>query len=95
MQDDGFFLSPADVAEALNVSSATVLRLIHAGKLPAVRISERIYRIPRSSLELFTGGTLPVVDGLPPVRRRRGHRPRLVAEEPLPRRNRPLPPVLF
>ena len=52
------FLSPADVARELDISTSTVLRLIHAGDLPAIAVSARIYRIPMASFEMFTAGTL-------------------------------------
>ena len=52
------FLSPRDVAQELGISSATVLRLIHAGSLPAILVSERIYRIPSASFEMYKAGTL-------------------------------------
>ena len=52
------FLSPADVARQLAVSPSTVLRMIHSGELPAIVVSERIYRIPAASFEMYTAGTL-------------------------------------
>ena len=52
------FLSPRDVAQELGISSATVLRLIHAGSLPAILVYERIYRIPSESFEMYKAGTL-------------------------------------
>lgn len=52
------FLSPRDVAQELGISSATVLRIIHAGSLPAILVSERIYRIPSASFEMYKAGTL-------------------------------------
>ena len=52
------FLSPADVAQELDVSSTTVLRMIHSGALPAILVSERIYRIPGASFEMYKAGTL-------------------------------------
>lgn len=52
------FLSPGDVAVELEISSATVLRLIHAGHLPAIRVSDRIYRIPAASFEKYKSGAL-------------------------------------
>jgi excisionase family DNA binding protein len=76
------FISPADVAEELDVSSATVLRLIHAGALPAIRVSERIYRIPIASFEMYKAGTLR---GQPAIRLRRvAAQPRLGEGEDLP-----------
>ena len=80
------FLSPADVARELSVSTATVLRLIHAGQMPAIRVSERIYRIPRASFEMFSAGTLPQPGGLAPIKDVAGPVPALGADEILPRR---------
>lgn len=48
------FYSPAEVAELAGVHPATILNYIHAGKLHAVRLSERTYRIPaRAVLKLL------------------------------------------
>ena len=48
------FYSPSEVAEVAGLSSSTILHYIHDGKLPAVRLSERTYRIPRKAiLRLF------------------------------------------
>jgi excisionase family DNA binding protein len=52
------FVSPADVAQELDISTATVLRIIHAGSLPAIRVWERIYRIPGASFEMYKAGRL-------------------------------------
>ena len=57
MQDKQFY-SPAEVARELGISSTTVLRLVHDGRLPALRVSERIYRIPTASFERYKDGTL-------------------------------------
>jgi excisionase family DNA binding protein len=50
------FLTPAEAAEELRVSSDTVLRLIADGRLPAIRVSSRIIRIPRPAFEIFREG---------------------------------------
>ncbi len=48
------FYSPSEVAEIAKVSPATIHNWIKAGKLVAIRLSERTYRIPRKSvLRLF------------------------------------------
>ena len=44
------FYSPAEVAELASVSPSTILNYIKAGKLPAVRLSERLIRIPRKAV---------------------------------------------
>lgn len=49
------FYSPAEVAELASVSSSTVLNYIRSGKLAAVRLSARTYRIPRKSILLLLG----------------------------------------
>ena len=57
MQDKQF-LSPNDIASELSVSASTVLRLIHEQRLPAIRVSERIYRIPVAAFEKYKAGAL-------------------------------------
>ena len=85
MQDSTIrtFLSPAEVAAELRVSTSTVLRLIRSGKLPAIAVSERIYRIPVATLERFLNGDLdrhfPVS-----IRKIAGPAPSLGAGEQLP-----------
>ena len=44
------FLTVAEVADMMRVSTMTVYRLVHAGELPAVRFG-RSYRIPESAVE--------------------------------------------
>lgn len=53
---DRRFYTPAEAAQQLGVSSTTVMKLIHGGRLPAVRVSERIYRIPIPAFERFASG---------------------------------------
>ena len=73
------FYSPAEIAKELGVSSTTVLRLVHAGRLPALRVSERILRIPAASFERYKAGTLeaPFEAAIGPVKQR----PRFGADE--------------
>lgn len=47
------FYSPQEVAELLGVSATTVMTRIHDGALPAVRVSERVYRVPVAAFERF------------------------------------------
>lgn len=44
------YLSPEHVAALIDMPRRSVVRLIKAGKLPAVKIG-RLYRVPRKSLE--------------------------------------------
>jgi excisionase family DNA binding protein len=70
------FLTPGDIAKELDISTTTVMRKIHAGEIPAIVISERIYRIPAASFELYKSGRLrtakPAPLGDPRPRRRIG-----------------------
>ena len=52
------FLTPADIALELDISTSTVLRKIHAGEIPAIVVSDRIYRVPTASFELYKAGRL-------------------------------------
>lgn len=81
MQEKQFY-SPAEIAHELGISSTTVLRLIHDGRLPALRVSERIYRIPTASFQRYKSGTLeePFSAVMGPVR----PRPQFGADERLP-----------
>jgi excisionase family DNA binding protein len=47
------FYTPQEAADLLGVSSTTVMSRIHDGALPAVRVSDRIYRIPIPAFERF------------------------------------------
>jgi excisionase family DNA binding protein len=80
---DKQFLSPNDIASELSVSASTVLRLIHEQRLPAIRVSERIYRIPVAAFEKYKAG---VLESPSPARisAEIGKRPRIGAGEPLP-----------
>jgi hypothetical protein len=74
------FLKPADIARELDISTSTVMRKIHAGEIPAIVVSERIYRIPAASYELFKAGRVRVPEpapmGAPRPRPRFGERER-------------------
>jgi excisionase family DNA binding protein len=48
------FLTVAEVAEMMRVSTMTVYRLVHSGELPAVRFG-RSYRIPESAVVTLVG----------------------------------------
>lgn len=76
------FLTPADIAAELNVSTSTVLRKIHAGEIPAIAVSDRIYRIPAAAFELYKAGRLRSPQPAPLGRARA--RPRIGEDEPKP-----------
>lgn len=44
------FYSPHEVAEIAGLSTSTILNYIRSGKLYAVRLSERTYRIPLAAV---------------------------------------------
>jgi hypothetical protein len=48
---DKAFYSPAEVANLASLHSSTVLNYIREGKLYAVKLSERTYRIPARSVQ--------------------------------------------
>ncbi|MGH2445284.1 MAG: excisionase family DNA-binding protein, partial [Candidatus Limnocylindria bacterium] len=52
-------------------SHDTILRLVHDGTLPAIRVSKRLYRIPRPALERYEAG---IETARRPVVRRRARR---------------------
>jgi excisionase family DNA binding protein len=43
------FLTVAEVAEMMRVSTMTVYRMVHAGEMPAIRFG-RSFRIPESAV---------------------------------------------
>jgi excisionase family DNA binding protein len=53
------YLTPAEAATELHVSTDTVLRLIASGDLPALRVSTRIIRIPVPAFIAFQAGRRP------------------------------------
>ena len=56
------FYSPGEVATLASLSSSTVLNYIHEGRLAAVRLSERTYRIPRKAVIRLLGLAAPDPD---------------------------------
>ena len=61
------YYRPREVAKRLRVSPTTVMRAIHEDRLFAVRVSERVYRIPVGALARLEGGeservAVPAVD---------------------------------
>jgi excisionase family DNA binding protein len=80
------FLTPGDVAAESGIRPRTVIRMIHMGELPAIGVSERTYRIPTASFEMYKAGTLRTMT---PAQLRSGKRqPRLGKREALPEARR-------
>ena len=48
-------LTPDDVAARLQVSKASILRLVKAGKLPASRLGRRTIRITEAAVDALVG----------------------------------------
>jgi len=53
------FLTVAEVADMMRVSTMTVYRMVHAGELPAIRFG-RSFRIPESAV--VTAIESPIAD---------------------------------
>jgi excisionase family DNA binding protein len=85
---DRRFYTPREVADILGVSTTTVLKLVHEGTLPGIRVSERIYRIPIPAFEHFQAGVAPPT--FTPVVRRVDRLPPLGEGEELPQLAEPL-----
>lgn len=64
----GRWYSIKEAAEQLGVSHDTVARLVARGELPALRVSERIVRIPVPAFEVYANGRKPTARRV--VRRR-------------------------
>ena len=52
----GRYFTIKEAAERLAISHDTVSRLIARGELPAIRVSQRLYRIPAPALERYESG---------------------------------------
>ena len=80
------FLTPAEAAADLRVSTDTVLRLISAGTLPAIRVSPRVIRIPVPAFSTFQEGRKPqrrrVVTQSPPSEPSLGAGERIARRQP-------------
>lgn len=71
---DRRYYTPREVSDLLRVSPTTVMKMIHDHRLYAIRVSERIYRIPVGSLRRLHLGeegtyepTEEWVESLPPI----------------------------
>lgn len=59
--DNGTFLTVAEVAELMRVSKMTVYRLVHSGELPAVRVG-RSFRVHEQAVETYLGSSVYSAD---------------------------------
>jgi excisionase family DNA binding protein len=78
----GRWYSIKEAAEALGVSHDTVSRLIERGDLPALRVSERIVRIPAPAFDFYAAGRTATPRGV--LRRRVADGVEFGAAEPIP-----------
>lgn len=53
------FYAPSEVAQLASLSNSTILNYIHQGRLAAVKLSERTYRIPRKAVIRLLGLEAP------------------------------------
>ena len=51
-EENGTFLTVAEVAEIMRVSKMTVFRLVHSGELPAVRVG-RSFRVHEKAVNEY------------------------------------------
>ena len=56
---DRRYYTPREVADLLRISPTTVMKMIHERRLFAVRVSERIYRIPVAAVVRLQVGEEP------------------------------------
>lgn len=57
-------LRPAEVAELLGVSRSEVYKLLSLGRLPHVRLSERVVRVPEDALREFIQSRIVDAEGV-------------------------------
>lgn len=55
--DNGIYLTVAEVAELMRVSKMTVYRLVHSGSLPAVQVG-RSFRVHEKAVEEYLGSSV-------------------------------------
>ena len=56
---DRRYYTPREVGDLLRISPTTVMKMIHERRLFAVRVSERIYRIPIAAVARLQVGEEP------------------------------------
>ncbi|MBF0581537.1 MULTISPECIES: helix-turn-helix domain-containing protein [Corynebacterium] len=55
--ENGIYLTVAEVAELMRVSKMTVYRLVHSGELPAVQVG-RSFRVHEKAVEDYLGSSV-------------------------------------
>jgi uncharacterized protein len=60
-------LTPKEVAERLRVSQRTVYLWIEGGRLPSVRLSARITRVPADAIDAFVSDAYRSATAAPPI----------------------------
>ena len=55
--ENGIYLTVAEVAELMRVSKMTVYRLVHSGDLPAVQVG-RSFRVHEQAVEKYLGSSV-------------------------------------
>ncbi len=75
----GRWYSIKEAADMLGVSHDTVTRLVERGELPALRVSQRIIRIPAPAFESYASGRKVTPRRV--VRRRVSEEPAIGADE--------------
>lgn len=84
MTQEQRYLTPAEAAGELRVSTDTILRLIASGALPALRVTSRVIRIPRPAFDRFREGRTPARRRV--VTRATAEEPAIGADEGIPGR---------
>ena len=56
------FLRPIEAAHALGISRTRVYELLATGKLPAIRLDGRTWRVPRKAIEQLVDEAMKAAD---------------------------------
>jgi excisionase family DNA binding protein len=70
MTSESEYLTVEEIAAGLGVSKMTVYRMIHTGRLDAIRAGERVYRIHQAAYDAYLGKAVYV-----PANRKEAPRP--------------------
>jgi excisionase family DNA binding protein len=75
-------LTPKEVGERLRVSPRTVYSWIESGRLPSVRLSERVTRVPEEAVDAFVRGAFVAAEAPAPYEAPSAIGERAVTESP-------------